>query len=45
MIPGAYLAEPDRAGVNPGQSYVRVALVEDAATVRQALERMVLVSA
>ena len=45
VIPGAYLAEPDRAGVNPGRSYVRVALVEDAATVRQALERMVLVSA
>lgn len=45
VIPGAYLAEPDRAGVNPGRSYVRVALVENAATVRQALERMVLVSA
>jgi aspartate/methionine/tyrosine aminotransferase len=45
VIPGAYLAEPDRAGVNPGRSYVRVALVEDAATVRQALERIVKVSA
>jgi N-succinyldiaminopimelate aminotransferase len=45
VIPGAYLAEPDRAGINPGQSYVRVALVEDAATVRQALERIVAVSA
>lgn len=45
VIPGAYLAEPDRTGVNPGRSYVRVALVEDAATVRQALERMVLVTA
>ncbi|MBX9591355.1 MAG: aminotransferase class I/II-fold pyridoxal phosphate-dependent enzyme [Hyphomonadaceae bacterium] len=45
VVPGAYLAEPDRAGVNPGRAYVRVALVEDAATVRQALERVVLVSA
>ena len=45
VIPGAYLAEPDRAGVNPGRSYVRVALVEDVATVRQALERMALVTA
>jgi N-succinyldiaminopimelate aminotransferase len=45
VIPGAYLAEPDRAGVNPGRSYVRVALVADAATVRQALERLVVVSA
>ena len=45
VIPGAYLAEPDRAGVNPGRSYVRVALVEDVVTVRQALERMALVTA
>jgi N-succinyldiaminopimelate aminotransferase len=45
VIPGAFLAEPDRAGINPGQSYVRVALVEDAATVRQALERVVRVCA
>lgn len=45
VIPGAYLAEPDRAGVNPGRSYIRLALVENVATVRQALERMVLVTA
>lgn len=45
VIPGSYLAETDRAGINPGQSYVRVALVEDAATVRQALERVVRVCA
>ena len=45
VIPGAYLAERDRAGVNPGHSHVRVALVEDAATVREALERLVVVSA
>jgi N-succinyldiaminopimelate aminotransferase len=45
VIPGSYLAEQDRTGINPGQSYVRVALVEDADTVRQALERLVQVSA
>ncbi len=45
VIPGAYLAERDRAGVNPGHSYVRVALVDDAATIREALERLVVVSA
>lgn len=41
VIPGAYLAQPDADGVNPGASYVRVALVQDAATVREALERIV----
>jgi N-succinyldiaminopimelate aminotransferase len=45
VIPGAYLAERDRAGVNPGHSHVRVALVDDAATIREALERLVVVSA
>ena len=45
VIPGAYLAEPDRAGVNPGASYVRIALVADAATVQEALERLVQVCA
>lgn len=41
VIPGAYLAQPDAHGVNPGASYVRVALVQDAATVGEALERIV----
>jgi aspartate/methionine/tyrosine aminotransferase len=45
VIPGAFLAERDRSGVNPGKSYVRVALVDDAANVREALERLVMVSA
>jgi N-succinyldiaminopimelate aminotransferase len=45
VIPGAYLAQSDRAGINPGDRYVRVALVQDAATVREALERVVRVSA
>jgi len=41
VLPGAYLtqAQPDRA--NPGQDFVRVALVHDADTTREALARMV----
>ncbi len=41
VIPGAYLAEPDRAGINPGSDYVRVALVQDPALIQTALERVV----
>ncbi len=42
VIPGAYLAQRGRDGINPGTNYVRVALVADVATVREALERIVL---
>ena len=45
VIPGAYLAEEDRAGVNPGRDYVRVALVQDPSTIQEALERLVQLSA
>lgn len=45
VIPGAFLAQADRNGVNPGADYVRVALVQDAATIREALERFVTVVA
>ncbi len=45
VIPGAFLAQPGRDGTNPGTNYVRVALVADAATVREALERIVFVTA
>ena len=45
VIPGAYLAQPGSDGTNPGTNYVRVALVADAATIREALERIVLVTA
>jgi N-succinyldiaminopimelate aminotransferase len=45
VIPGAYLGSPDRFGVNPGEHYVRVALVHDEATIREALERLVEVAA
>ena len=45
VIPGAYLAQIGRDGTNPGANYVRVALVQDPATVREALERLVHVTA
>lgn len=45
VIPGAYLARTGRDGTNPGAQYVRIALVHDAATIREALERFVHVSA
>lgn len=41
VVPGAYLAQPNREGVNPGERYVRVALVHPPATIREALERVV----
>ncbi|HEX4891948.1 MAG TPA: aminotransferase class I/II-fold pyridoxal phosphate-dependent enzyme [Hyphomicrobiaceae bacterium] len=41
VVPGAYLAQPNRDGSNPGEPYVRVALVHPAATIREALERVV----
>ncbi len=41
VVPGAYLSQADRNGVNPGERYVRVALVHPAATIREALERVV----
>ncbi len=41
VIPGAYLAQADRSGINPGAQYVRVALVQNEAVIRQALERIV----
>jgi N-succinyldiaminopimelate aminotransferase len=37
VLPGAYLARPDRMGRNPGEEYVRVALVHDFATTERAL--------
>lgn len=45
VIPGAYLAQTGPDGTNPGATYVRVALVQDAETIREALERFVHVSA
>lgn len=39
VIPGRFLALTGRDGANPGVDYVRVALVQDPATIREALER------
>ena len=41
VVPGAYLATDDGPLGNPGLDYVRVALVHDTATTREALERFV----
>jgi len=41
VLPGAYLAQADPDGVNPGTDYVRVALVHDANTTSEALTRLV----
>lgn len=43
VLPGAYIAEPDARGVNPGQAYIRVALVHDLPTTAEALRRLVTV--
>jgi aspartate/methionine/tyrosine aminotransferase len=45
VLPGAFLAQAGRDGTNPGRDYVRLALVHDAATVSEALERFVVVHA
>lgn len=41
VVPGAYLAQPGPDGANPGDDRVRVALVHDPVTIREALERIV----
>ena len=43
VIPGSFLAQTGRDGTNPGVQYVRVALVQDPATIREALERTITV--
>lgn len=45
VVPGAYLAQTARDGINPGVNHVRVALVQDLASIKEALERIVLVLA
>jgi len=40
VLPGAYLARPGADGINPGQPYIRVALVHELETVRKAISRM-----
>jgi aspartate/methionine/tyrosine aminotransferase len=41
VLPGAYMAESGADGVNPGARYIRVALVYDAATTEEGLNRLV----
>jgi aspartate/methionine/tyrosine aminotransferase len=41
VVPGAYLAQPGPNGINPGDGRIRVALVHDPATIREALQRIV----
>lgn len=40
VLPGAYLAQADAHGRNPGEPYVRLALVDDVGTTIAALERI-----
>lgn len=39
-LPGAYLARPDTHGRNPGAAFLRIALVHDEATIRDACRRI-----
>jgi aspartate/methionine/tyrosine aminotransferase len=41
VVPGAYLARDPGSGPNPGTDFIRVALVHDAKTTEEALERIV----
>ena len=43
VVPGSYLCQTGPSGKNPGDDYIRVALVHDPATIRDALERIVAV--
>jgi len=41
VVPGAYMCEAEAGGFNPGARYIRVALVYDAATTEEGLNRIV----
>jgi aspartate/methionine/tyrosine aminotransferase len=41
VIPGSFLAQTGRDGTNPGANYVRLALVQDAGMIEEALERTI----
>jgi aspartate/methionine/tyrosine aminotransferase len=40
VLPGAYMGRPDERGVNPGERYIRVALVYDTETTAAGLRRL-----
>ena len=39
-LPGAYLSRPDETGETPGSRYIRLALVHDVETTRNAMQRL-----
>ncbi|MET0968435.1 MAG: aminotransferase class I/II-fold pyridoxal phosphate-dependent enzyme [Tardiphaga sp.] len=41
VVPGSYLARPQPDGSNPGDGYIRLALVQDSETTAEALHRLV----
>ena len=43
VMPGRYLAREQADGSNPGEGYIRVAMVQDKATTAEALHRLVAV--
>ncbi len=43
VVPGSYLAREQADGCNPGQGYIRVAMVQDKETTAEALHRLVAV--
>jgi len=40
VLPGAYLARDNKDGSNPGAAYIRLALVHDLETTREAMTRL-----
>jgi N-succinyldiaminopimelate aminotransferase len=44
VVPGAFLAQEDRQGINPGRDYVRVALVHPVPVIEDALNRIVAIA-
>jgi len=43
VLPGKFLAREGSDGINPGEGFIRVAMVADLATTKEALERIVVV--
>jgi N-succinyldiaminopimelate aminotransferase len=41
VLPGCFLAQTAKGGINPGKNYVRVALVQDLTMLKDALGRMI----
>jgi hypothetical protein len=43
VLPGRYIARDQPDGFNPGENYIRIALVQDKDTTAEALHRLVAV--